>query len=121
MGHSRQQLDAAFARLERCAAAGERCPLNGTQGMDSTISATLAREGRIEVEVFARNFRRVRILTGPHAGAMTAGPARAGAKPYVIVNTQTIRHEKPYGYRPSRARRKPSAPRPLTAEELRDG
>ena len=44
-----------FASLERAAATGARCPMNGTHDVNSTLVGTLARKGKIRVEVYAKN------------------------------------------------------------------
>lgn len=69
-----QRLATAFASIERAAAAGARCPENGTAGVGHGVVPALARAGKIRVEIFAHNFRRVTILAGPQAGQATAPP-----------------------------------------------
>lgn len=71
-------MNTAFAVLERCAAAGERCPINETQNINSTVVSALARVGRIKVEVSGRNWRTVTILKGPHAGKTTKPDPNSG-------------------------------------------
>lgn len=79
-------LDDCFATLERCAAAGERCPVNQPKGsFPSDRTSKLARQGKIRVEIFRYNWRVVTILVGPHAGKQTA-PAPEGTRPYVIID-----------------------------------
>lgn len=64
-------LDETFRRLEAAAAAGDRCPTTD-QGLRSAAVSHLAHDGKIMVEVSTHNWRRVTILTGPHAGKSTA-------------------------------------------------
>ena len=108
------RLDAAFRRLEQLAAANGRCPSNEEIGHG--IIAALAAAGKIEVEIYGRNFRRVTLLSGPHASAATKGPPGATWRPYAITDCSGTRRT---GFGPQQIRRvRPSAPRPLTAREL---
>lgn len=107
------QLDAAFAELEQAAVKGLRC-FTGR----SKITTALAREGRISVEVYAKNFRRVTILMGPHAGKQTASPENPNWRPYLVVGLDSRRAERPLSIAANQQRGQPSAPRPLTDEEL---
>lgn len=87
--------DRVFAALEAAAASGARCPVREQLPGANTIVGELAREGRIFVEVFVHNFRRVTILTGPHKGKATANPPlRDGRppKPYLTVGLATKRN-----------------------------
>jgi hypothetical protein len=106
---SAANLDKAFALLVECAVKGERCPI--TSGPDahpwlrSQQVCRLASEKRIAVSIGHKNWRRVKILVGEHAGKMTsANPVAGGAQRF-------------YGHSPAGSR-KPSAPRLLTREEL---
>ncbi len=107
------RLDAAFRALEAVAAACGRCPANEEIGHG--IVRALAAAGRIEVEIYARNFRRVRLLTGRHAGAATQGPPGGTWRPYAITDHNGTRCT----VSAQCVRRMPSAPRLLTAQELR--
>ncbi len=108
------RLDAAFRTLEQVATAKGRCPSNEEIGHG--IIAALAAAGKIEVEIYGRNFRRVTLLLGPHAGAATKGPPGATWRPYAVTDRGGTRRT---GFGPQQTRReRPSAPRPLTAREL---
>ena len=108
------RLDAAFRTLEQLAAANGRCPSNEEIGHG--VIAALAAAGRIEVGIYGRNFRRVTLLSGPHAGDATKGPPAATWRPYAITDRHGTRRT---GFGPQRTQRAgPSAPRPLTAREL---
>jgi hypothetical protein len=108
------RLDAAFRTLEEVAAANGRCPANEDIGY-GVISA-LAAAGKIEVEIYGRNFRRVKLLAGPRAGAMTQAPPGAMWRPYAITDRQGTRRT---GFAAQNApRAQPSAPRLLTLREL---
>lgn len=111
---STEVLDRTFELLEGIAAAGNRCPMSareGREGLPVGSTLVLARAGRIKIEIFARNFRRVEILTGPHAGKKTAAPPAHYGPPYKIVGTETVTNT-------HASKVSPSAPRPLTANEL---
>lgn len=106
------RLDAALARLAQIAVANGRCPPNEDIG-HGVISA-LAAAGSIEVEIYGRNFRRVTLLTGPHAGATTAPPPGPW-QPYAVTDRSGTRRIPAI---PPIRRMPPSAPRALTAHEL---
>lgn len=111
----------AFALIESAAAAGERCPQSGIYGhsaLTSTVTTALANAGRIRIEIYAWNFRVAEILTGPHAGKRTAA-SPTGQKPWKIIDANGTRTRRGGGadVRNS-SRAQPSAPRPLTREEL---
>ena len=108
------RLDAAFRALEQVAAGNRRCPANEDIG-HGVISA-LAAAGKIEVEIYGRNFRRVTLLTGTHAGAATKAPPSATWRPYAITDRNGTRRTGFAAQNPPRAQ--PSAPRLLTAREL---
>lgn len=74
----------AFALLEAAAVAGERCPVSGG-GLTSGLTTDLAIDGKIKVEIYAKNFRRVTILVGPNAGKTTADPPNKNWKPYKVI------------------------------------
>ncbi len=69
-----ERLNECFAAIVAAALSGQRCPENGTLHVSGGFCGELAAQGRIKVEVFARNFRVATILTGPHAGLKTAPP-----------------------------------------------
>ena len=108
------RLEAALRTLEQVAAANGRCPGNDEIGYG--IISALAAAGKIEVEIYGRNFRRVTLLTGVHAGATTKGPPGARSRPYAVTDRNGTRRT---GFGPQNTRRaRPSAPRPLTMREL---
>lgn len=83
------KLDEAFRLIEDAVALRERCPQNDI--IPSPLFGTLARQGKIRVRVFARNWRVVDILTGPYAGRSTADDVlrRSGEKPYMVLDAST--------------------------------
>lgn len=81
-----RDIEACFAALERAAASSERCPFNGTHGVDSTATTALARAGRIRVAVYRLNWRVVTILTGPQAGKATAAPPGSYGPPHLTIS-----------------------------------
>jgi hypothetical protein len=85
---SEAQLASAFAILESVAAEGKRCPQNHPDGPIKTATySTLARAGRIRVEIYAHNWRVVTIMEGPHKGKSTArSPHRGSSKPYKVID-----------------------------------
>ena len=88
---SDRALDRAFDILERAAVNGERCPCargpNKISGITNKAIITLARTGRIFIEVSAHNWRRVTILTGPHKGKSTAPNPLKSARAHLTVGT----------------------------------
>ena len=84
-------LERAFKVLEAAAVAGERCPCtvgpNAMRAIGPGYVGALARAGRIRVEISSRNWRRVTLLTGPHAGKSTAPNPDPKARPYQIIDT----------------------------------
>lgn len=78
--------DKLFDRICEIAERGERCPTN--EHLPPNGLSDLAREGRIRIEIFDRNWRIVTILVGAHAGKSTMrGPhIRPDAKPYVTID-----------------------------------
>jgi hypothetical protein len=78
-------LDKAFAILEAAAVAGERCPENGTMGLNAGVVPALARAGRIRIAICLHNYRIVTLLSGPHAGKSTA-PHPDGRKPWKVID-----------------------------------
>src|SRR5580704_16261301 len=82
MGNSAETLNRAFYTLQAAAADGLRCPTNDQLGHNHSVLTNLCRDGRIRIEVYRNNFRRVWILTGPHAGKSTeAAPLVNGMAP----------------------------------------
>jgi hypothetical protein len=78
----------AFEMLERIALAGDRCPTAGTDGLTSQLTSDLARRGDLRIDVYAKNYRVITILTGPNAGRHTALPANPKLKPYLTVEKE---------------------------------
>ena len=79
MVRSAKRIEETFALIEAAAIAGARCPQGYPYGpLDNDAMQWLYRSGRIRGEIMAHNFRRVTILTGPHAGKRTADPPKAG-------------------------------------------
>jgi hypothetical protein len=111
---SPQQLDEAFTTLVGFACRRERCPQNGTHGTSSSVMLALRKQGRIRVLVYVHNWRAVEILTGEHAGKRTATPADKSQKPWRILDA--VGEERRFGQTGPSA---PSAPRTLTAADLR--
>jgi hypothetical protein len=79
----RKQVERAWAFLQDIVADGERCPTSLEMPGGSASVSQLAREGRILVEVFSRNFRRVTILQGLYQGKATAAPPLRNGQPQV--------------------------------------
>lgn len=110
---------AAFAIVERAAIAGERCPTN--EGLCDALRVAgfvfaggnellsgLAREGHLEIRVAAQNWRIVQLLTGEHAGKMTApAPGRPypPGRAYIVIGPEN-------GARPSGPPQAPDLPPP---------
>lgn len=93
MALSQQQLDDAFATLVVAAIAGQRCPVaarEGVLGLPSGVTGKLARDGKIKVEVYAKNYRVVEILVGPHAGKRTKAPPSIDWKPYRVIDKSMV-------------------------------
>ena len=111
-----ERLNAVFKTLEAAAVAGRRCPENGQHGVTSDIVVALAHAGRITIEISNKNWRRVVILEGEHAGKATAGDPN-GCKPWQVIGTETTVNGKTKDFGASQ-RREPSKPRPLTAADL---
>lgn len=81
-------LDEAFKVLERCALAGDRCPIAGTKGLESVLTSALARAGRIRIDVYPHNYRVVTIAAGPNAGRATALPPNPNWRPYLTIQRE---------------------------------
>ena len=110
------RLEAALRALEHAAVTDGRCPANAEIGYG--VVSALAAAGKIEVEIYGRNFRRVRLLTGAHAGSATKGPPGPSWRPYAITDRNGTRRT---GLPPQHApRARPSAPRALSLSELQD-
>jgi len=89
-GIGRADIDAAFAALVQAALRDERAPTNKgsenpTGTMHRKIMSALLNEGRIRVEIYAKNWRVIEILTGPHAGKRTKAPPNQNSRPYKIL------------------------------------
>jgi hypothetical protein len=87
-----------FRFLEAAAMEGRRCPTNPeiaahleTLGLSASaggvpaVLGRLAREGKIIVRIYARNWRQVLIVSGPLQGAQTSPPSRGGEPHFVIA------------------------------------
>ena len=84
------RIDRTFALIEAAALAGERCPKNKPFGPLSDHAMTeLYRSGRIRAEIFARNFRRITLLHGPHRGKMTVSPP-PGTKLFKVIDREKM-------------------------------
>lgn len=99
MKRKQQTLNDAFRIIEAAAIAGERCPMstnNGGSLVPANVSV-LAKTGRIAIEVSGRNWRRVTILVGPHAGKSTApNPEPNRNKVFLTIDKRgTLRNGKP--------------------------
>ena len=110
------RLEAAFRVLEAVAAANRRCPANDEIGHG--IISALAAAGKIAVEIYGRNFRRVTLLMGEFEGCSTQHPPNAASRPYAITDCNGTRRTN-FGPQ-NRPRARPSAPRPLTMLELQE-
>lgn len=107
-------MNAAFKLLEAKAVAGERCPFSDQIPGGSPAVSTQAHLGRIRVEIFAQNFRRVTILVGPNKGKHTANPPlRDGhlPNPYLVVDGTGTRRNGVLLNTGTSSRMQPSAPR----------
>lgn len=94
---SHHAINSAFNMIVAAAREGRRCPettrsdyIKGERilirGLARGAATILAAEGKIKVEIFARNFRRITILVGPHAGKATAAPPFGElAQPYRVI------------------------------------
>lgn len=80
--------DGVLALIEQAAINGTRCP-QGTV-VSSHMVRELAREGLIRIEISGKNWRRVTLLKGEHAGKSSA-PDPEGRAPY-----RTIEGERDY-------------------------
>lgn len=109
-----QRIAEAFARIERAALAGERCPTSG-DGLVSGDVTALAHAGKIAVEISTHNFRRITILEGEHKGKSTAANPLKTSTVYMTIDKRgTLRNGWPVdhgGYKSSKNKRtQPSAP-----------
>lgn len=120
---SPNSLDTAFATLEVLAADGRRCPKtsgpDAVSGLSSAQISRLANDGRIAVEISSRNWRRITILQGAHAGKSTQGNPDPNARVYQTIDKSGTRVNGKLTNDGVSTRRQPSAPRFLTAEELK--
>lgn len=116
-------LDRAFARLEQIAAKGGRCPVTSGPDADGSLASgqisALAKAGKIFVEISSRNWRRITILTGPHQGKSTAQNPDKHARVYHTVGVEGSRVNGKLTDHGASSRQQPSAPRFLTASELK--
>jgi hypothetical protein len=83
-------IERTFTAFEHAAAHGLRAPMNNTNGVRTDAATQLAFDGRIKIEIGGHNWRRVTILTGPHAGKATrADPL--GGRIYKIIDADGVR------------------------------
>lgn len=118
MSLSATTIERVFNQLVDAAVNGLRCPVTARDGLDGLPAGAthvLARDGRIRIEIFPKNYRRVTILEGPHTGKMTKSPPGPPANPIRVVDTNGVKE------RTQVAMRQPSPPRALTAAELWEG
>lgn len=85
-----RQNEEGFALIERAAVLGARAPTNWSMDnptgvLPSGVTSALVKEGRVRIEVYAKNWRVIEILKGPNAGKRTMECPYNGAKPYKIV------------------------------------
>lgn len=83
-----ERLTQCFESILQAALRGDRCPENDTYNVASTYCRLLAERGDIKIEVYARNYRVVTILKGPHAGVKTAPPPYSVKSPKIIISTE---------------------------------
>jgi hypothetical protein len=81
--------DEVFDLMVLCAINNERCPFNDQ--LPPGALSSLARAGKVRIEVFRHNWRIVTILEGPHAGKQTLRDPllEKGARPYVVIDGAT--------------------------------
>lgn len=114
---------------------GERCPLSIPFGpLRNTAIRRLAALGVIKIEIYRKNYRVIKVLTGPHAGKSTAPPPDPKLTPWLVIDANgrhkqekdvpaaTRRIFAPENLDPVRwarpERPQPSKPRMLTREEI---
>lgn len=86
---TQKRMRSVFDRLVEAAVKGERCPDNTAFGVGcSEIVPALAHMGAIEIEISGRNYRRVVIKEGPHAGKGTA-PDPSGHHVWKVIKART--------------------------------
>lgn len=87
---SSECLEQTFAAVERAAVAGERCPTNALKGQTNGVThdaiPSLARQGRVRIEVYPHNWRVVEITKGPNTGKRTAEPPNKHWRPWRIID-----------------------------------
>jgi hypothetical protein len=118
---SSERIEATFAVLEAAAVAGERCPMSSQYpggSLNKDHVAALAAAGRIFIEISSRNWRRVTILTRPNKGKSTAPNPDPKASVYQTVGMEGHKINGKLVDHKTLKRPMPSAPRPLTREEL---
>ena len=82
-------LDRLFKVLEKAAIAKERCPTYDQLDEIHNIPTNaqpykLARQGRIRIEIYGKNWRVITILEGPNKGKRTKESPLGGA-PYKVL------------------------------------
>lgn len=86
----RHRKEAIFAAILRAAQRGERCPTSDQFTdqlgipLSSRLISALANEGRVRVEVSARNWRTIWICEGEHRGLHTRQPDMQ-TRAYIVV------------------------------------
>lgn len=119
---SPENLDKAFDLLVDHAVKGLRCPVTSGPGKHPKLASvhisTLAKAGRVFVEISTSNFRRVTILTGPHKGKATAANPDPRARVYLTASKEGTRINGRFTDARASARKQPSAPRLLTSAEI---
>ena len=101
-----------YSLVERAAIEGRRCPTNAEiaaylskSGLTTPLAGSsipeyfrrLILQGLITVRIYAKNWRDVIILQGPHAGKTTLPPPHGG-KPYAVIDQaeRERRDKRPY-------------------------
>lgn len=121
MAITSHQAEKAYEAILSAAVAGTRCPQDsreGVPGLPTGAIAPLVRAGRLRIEVYAKNWRVAEILQGPHAGARTQEPPFRHSGPYLIRDAAGSRLTGRPRLAPVK-RSGPSAPRPLSLQELK--
>lgn len=89
-----RELERNFDLIVSAVRAGERCPQSAPHGpINHKALAILCARGRVMVEIFPCNFRRVTVLIGSHKGKMTSSPTNTAWRPYRVIDaagTRTI-------------------------------
>lgn len=84
----------AFSMIEAAAMKGARCPQANEfpeGGVASAVYA-LADQGKIKIETYAKNWRVVQILEGPHAGKRTKACPHNHDGPWRVIDQNGTHH-----------------------------